>query len=349
MASAIVNNIAGFLILAFMAIGSLISTRNYFVNIRNLFLEYQYSITLASFFSLSYLFIPSVLIFCFYEIPEFALFVFIFGMTCSPVILVPILVIENWAKALIFKIMKTRALKKSTKEYCLLLRSFNVKINMHAPSTEVTYYSQRPSDLDGEMMWITESATISGYSIIPYIYSALKKNVQLTALGEEKEVNTFERDGIYYLPTSDMNWREVVLHLCAYSKYNLFILSDSKGVLEELEMLKNDENLLKKTIFFLPPILTNVNSSNEYDFYRYWKNSLNPILIERGLEGIDYHKGGVMFMLNANGELKNYTLLKNNNRFRLSRDIKRAIESMPLPEIGKKVTLYETIQEISKN
>ncbi|MEM7573444.1 MAG: hypothetical protein AAF433_11110 [Bacteroidota bacterium] len=244
-----------------------------------------------------------------------------------------LIVFYKFLRKKIYRLTKYRSVNRSNKPICLLLRSFNDKKLIQAPDTYLPYYAKRPSDFDGQPTIVKEYSRIRGYSVIPYLCKAIKKDFNVAALGEESYsgINEFAR--ITYMVTNDHNWRIILEKFLVYAKLIIMIPSTTKGVVEEMKFISQNDEVRRKTLFFLPPILKNISYNDEDNVRQFWNKELKKEVAKLGVQIVDYDEGGNFFRLGKDNSIELSVRILNKERRFLKRDIRKALRQINFEDV----------------
>lgn len=108
--------------------------------------------------------------------------------------------------------------------------------------------------------------------------------------------------------SSPADWRKDVVRAATGAWAVLIFPATTKGVVEEVSLLCN-ENLLRKTIFFMPPS-ENRNSEGQTDgdglnYKSVWEE-IRSALFEHGVNLPEYHEKGALIRLNRDLNVEDY-------------------------------------------
>ena len=124
--------------------------------------------------------------------------------------------------------------------FCLYLRPFTATSNLRIVVRRTTYHDPRNSERIRTKDDFDDFETVLARAFDP--------SFPLVALGRPGEMV-----GAGRIATSDQDWRRKILLLAHAAHAIVLIPSTRAGTLWELRAAMDDENLLRKTIFIIPP------------------------------------------------------------------------------------------------
>lgn len=184
-------------------------------------------------------------------------------------------------------------------------------------------------DPNSETNYLTEFGTADLQSLEVYLGRAVYP-AEILGLGKKGE--TF---GAARIEVSDEEWKKEATLLAKHAIGIFLIPSHHAGTKWELNLLKSNLDLLKKTIFLMPPRLLlglRIKKNKQFNIQKEWELTREQLTTFNILLPA-YHKKGLLFTLNNKGKvLKNYRVknwsfiydLKNAIRFLLSSTMAKA-------------------------
>lgn len=144
----------------------------------------------------------------------------------------------------------------------------------------------RSFDFDG-------SFVVGGMDFELMMLTLFHKQANVYALNAEDSSH-----GVVNLKTTDADWKKLADDMIARAGQVIIIPADSKGVLDEIDMLQTG-GWFAKTLFIAPPQSQSRNTAEDWERMR-----LRPEL--RGLELPPYCGAGFLFRLGLHGKLQEY-------------------------------------------
>jgi len=214
------------------------------------------------------------------------------------------LIIKWWVK------VKTNF---SNKSYSLVLRSFSDKTPLEAPGS----FSINSGNEYSSITWV------EGSSILTNLTKALSKIGPVAVLGEMKFSNKGDIARASEISSTDKDWKCKIDKLAKGANLIILVPSSSKGVVWEIKYLL-ENNMLEKTLVFMPNPLVNNFESNEMALLEYWGN-LAKELKQHGLYLPDYEGAGCFYRPKKDLSMGDRVYLNDVAQYQTINELKKAI------------------------